>query len=418
MRICCYCTAFVALARPLCGLQIHTPLVPHRQRLSSPSSSPHRRTPFSPSPVTLRLLKGLVNTVDDDIRRELDEAVISPLDLFKRELANGASVREAFKTVQQRRKDKSGDYENKYKLLSDYRSYSNRELLDNDHYDIAPTLDDLNQAQPGLKKVLWVRSYFRLVVFLMAFFLFPVVCNLLNTLVEVSDDEFDIINEQFTPGIGILYGTFVALTLDILYERQGKVQENASVEASLLSQVTQNVISLFRDEVNIAREATQIIADQVRIIVYRSRGSEMLNIMRSDPYARLLSLIDHYQRDRKEFTPHQEALIDGLRGEIPALMEARAKRLSDEASALPPVSCTSFVFDLVVVVKSSFIFSVYTLDHTDTLSGSTAVDSTVSHWLYGGNSHHYGRQWTTTTRISHGVRRSISSLRSLFQLLQ
>lgn len=340
MRICCYCTAFVALARPLCGLQIHTPLVPHRQRLSSPSSSPHRRTPFSPSPVTLRLLKGLVNTVDDDIRRELDEAVISPLDLFKRELANGASVREAFKTVQQRRKDKSGDYENKYKLFTDYRSYSNRELLDNDHYDIAPTLDDLNQAQPGLKKVLWVRSYFRLVVFLMAFFLFPVVCNLLNTLVEVSDDEFDIINEQFTPGIGILYGTFVALTLDILYERQGKVQENASVEASLLSQVTQNVISLFRDEVNIAREATQIIADQVRIIVYRSRGSEMLNIMRSDPYARLLSLIDHYQRDRKEFTPHQEALIDGLRGEIPALMEARAKRLSDEASALPPVSCT------------------------------------------------------------------------------
>ena len=116
------------------------------------------------------------------------------------------------------------------------------------------------------------------------------------------------------------------------------------MEASLLSQVTQNVISLFRDEVNIAREATQIIADQVRIIVYRSRGSEMLNIMRSDPYARLLSLIDHYQRDRKEFTPHQEALIDGLRGEIPALMEARAKRLSDEASALPPVSCTSCVF--------------------------------------------------------------------------
>ncbi|EED91590.1 predicted protein [Thalassiosira pseudonana CCMP1335] len=196
----------------------------------------------------------------------------------------------------------------------------------------------------------------------MAFFLFPVVCNLLNTLVEVSDDEFDIINEQFTPGIGILYGTFVALTLDILYERQGKVQENASVEASLLSQVTQNVISLFRDEVNIAREATQIIADQVRIIVYRSRGSEMLNIMRSDPYARLLSLIDHYQRDRKEFTPHQEALIDGLRGEIPALMEARAKRLSDEASALPP---THFLVLLLLTALSLIGFTAATLTITD-----------------------------------------------------
>lgn len=137
------------------------------------------------------------------------------------------------------------------------------------------------------------------------------------------------------------YGTFVALTLDILYERQNKVQENASVEASLLSQVTQNVICLFRDESTIAREAMQIVADQVRIIVYRSRGSEMLSIMRADPYARLLSIVDHYQRDRDAFTPQQEALIDGLRSEIPALMEARAKRLSDEASALPPVRAGS-----------------------------------------------------------------------------
>lgn len=173
--------------------------------------------------------------------------------------------------------------------------------------------------------------------FLGAFFFFPYLCNILSTLVEISEDEFDIINDQFTPGIGILYGTFVALTLDILYGRQGKVQENASVEASLLSQVTQNVLHLFREETDIAREATQIIADQVRIIVYRSRGSEMLNIMRADPYARLLSIVDHYQRDKTSFTPQQEALIDCLRGDIPGLMEARAKRLSDEASALPPV---------------------------------------------------------------------------------
>ena len=238
-------------------------------------------------------------------------------------------------------KDKAGDYENKYKILSDSRSYSNRELIDTDHYFDPPTLQDLNQVQPTWIKVAWVTGPFRLAVFVGAFFFFPVLCRIINTLVEVSADEFDIINDQFTPGIGILYGTFVALTLDILYERQNKVQENASVEASLLSQVTQNVISLFRDQDDIGREACQIIADQVRIIVYRSRGSEMLNIMRSDPYARLLSLIDHYQRDRTVFTPHEEALIDGLRSEIPGLMEARAKRLSDEASALPPVSFTS-----------------------------------------------------------------------------
>ena len=45
-----------------------------------------------------------------------------------------------------------------------------------------------------------------------AFFAFPILCRVLSTLVEINDNEFDIINEQFTPGVGILYGTFVALT--------------------------------------------------------------------------------------------------------------------------------------------------------------------------------------------------------------
>lgn len=64
----------------------------------------------------------------------------------------------------------------------------------------------------------------------------------------------------------------------------------------------------------------------------------MLSIMRADPYARLLSLVDHYHRDKTSFTPQQEALIDTLRGDLPGLMDARARRLSDEASSLPPVS--------------------------------------------------------------------------------
>jgi hypothetical protein len=289
------------------------------------------------SSTALPLLKGLLPSIDDDINAEIAEASLSPLDLFRRELSATNSPLQALSAVMKRQKDKSGDYENKFKILSDNRSYSDRVLLDKDHVNVAPNLSDLNQKQPQWIKVLWSRSYFRLFVFVSAFMAFPVLCNVLNTLVKIDPEEFDIINEQFTPGIGILYGTFVALTLDILYERQGKVQENASVEASLLSLAAQNILSLFRDEEKIAREATQIIADQVRIIVYRSRGAEMLNIMRSDPYARLMSLVDRYQRSKSSFTPWEEALIDGLRGEIPVLMEARARRLSDEASALPPV---------------------------------------------------------------------------------
>eukprot|EP00584_Thalassiosira_punctigera_P002874 CAMPEP_0172532654 /NCGR_PEP_ID=MMETSP1067-20121228/5627_1 /TAXON_ID=265564 ORGANISM="Thalassiosira punctigera, Strain Tpunct2005C2" /NCGR_SAMPLE_ID=MMETSP1067 /ASSEMBLY_ACC=CAM_ASM_000444 /LENGTH=601 /DNA_ID=CAMNT_0013317195 /DNA_START=30 /DNA_END=1835 /DNA_ORIENTATION=- len=362
----------LALAPSDCLLQVWTaptavrlplhrsPIEPwRRRRTTSPTTS---RRSSSPPLTALHLLKGLVPQVDDDIRRETADANISSWELFQRELDGGASVFGALSAVRRRRKDRAGDYENKYKILSDYRSYGNKELLDTDHFDVEPRLDDLNQKQPETNKIFWVTIPFRLGVLACAYTLFPLLCYLLDNLVQVTPDEFDIINDQFTPGIGILYGTFVALTLDILYERQGKVQENASVEASLLSQVTQNVICLFRDENEIGREAMQIIADQVRIIVYRSRGSEMLSIMRSDPYARLLSIVDHYQRDKESFTPQQEALIDGLRAEIPSLMEARAKRLSDEASALPP---THFIVLLVLTTLSLLSFTAATLTITD-----------------------------------------------------
>jgi hypothetical protein len=345
----------IAMATPMNGLLVHPPTTRHHYY-----NLHNRRN--KKSGFTLHLFKGLVPTVDDEINREIEEASKSPVDKFKEELENGGSVMDAFAAYQDRKKEMSGNSENKLALLTNFRSYSNRELLDTDHYTDEPTLDDLNQAQPSKDKTIWASSPYRIGVFVGAFLAFPTLCNILSTFVEIKADEFDIINEQFTPGIGILYGTFVALTLDILYERQNKVQENASIEASLLSQVTQNVLNLFRDQPNIAREASQIIADQVRIIVYRPRGAEMLNIMRSDPYARLLSLIDHYQRDTKKFTPQQEAVIDGLRGEIPALMEARARRLSDEASSLPP---THFLVLLVLTALSLIGFTAAALTVTD-----------------------------------------------------
>lgn len=353
----CCCVTVIAFATPFNGLLVHPKRTHHHRR----SNGMHQ----------LNLFKGIAPTVDDDINREIADAALSPFDKFKQELDNGGSLMDAFAAYQKRKKETNGDYENKLALLTNVRSYSNRELLDADHYTDEPTLDDLNQAQPSRGKTIWASTPYRISVFVGAFFLFPVICQVLSTFVEIRADEFDIVNEQFTPGIGILYGTFVALTLDILYERQNKVQENASVEASLLSQVTQNVLNLFRDQPQIAREASQIIADQVRIIVYRPAGAEMLNIMRADPYARLLSLIDHYQRDNTKFTPQQDAVIDGLRGEIPALMEARAKRLSDEASSLPP---THFLVLLVLTALSLIGFTAAALTITDD-AGEPSLES-------------------------------------------
>lgn len=359
MAASCSAAAIVIFATPINGLLVHPTCKAHYQR---------RRNNHNHQ---LNLFKGMAPDVDDDINREIADAEMSPFDKLKEELDNGGSLKDAFAAYQTRKKATSGDYENKLALLTNFRSYSNRELLDSDHYTDEPTLDDLNQAVPSKGKTIWASSLYRISVFVGAFLVFPLLCQLLSTFVEIRSDEFDIVNEQFTPGIGILYGTFVALTLDILYERQNKVQENASVEASLLSQVTQNVLNLFRDQPQIAREASQIIADQVRIIVYRPRGAEMLNIMRSDPYARLLSLIDHYQRDRNKFTPQQEAVIDGLRGEIPALMEARAKRLSDEASSLPP---THFLVLLVLTALSLIGFTAAALTVADD-AGQPSLES-------------------------------------------
>ena len=364
----CSCAAVITLiATPLNGLLLH-PVS------KSASSYYHLQQRISKDHLhRLNLFKGLDPNVDDDINREITDAEMSPFEKLKAELDNGGSLKDAFGAYRNRKKEMSGDYENKLALLTSFRSYSNRELLDADHYTDEPTLDDLNQSIPSKSKTIWSSSPYRISVFFGAFFIFPVVCKVLSTFVEIKSDEFDIVNEQFTPGIGILYGTFVALTLDILYERQNKVQENASVEASLLSQVTQNVLNLFRDEPKLAREASQIIADQVRIIVYRPRGAEMLNIMRADPYARLLSLIDHYQRDNTKFTPQQEAVIDGLRGEIPSLMEARAKRLSDEASSLPP---THFLVLLVLTGLSLIGFTAAALTVVDD-AGAPSFESRV-----------------------------------------
>eukprot|EP00957_Ditylum_brightwellii_P197228 15026424-Ditylum_brightwellii.AAC.1 len=136
------------------------------------------------------------------------------------------------------------------------------------------------------------------------------------------------------------------------------------MEASLLAQVTQNLLSLFRDpkDYKIAQEAAQIVADQVRTLVARSRGPELLTIMRADPYARIMSIVDHYQRDTTNMPPQRESLIDCLRGEIPDLMEARAKRLSEEASTLPP---THFLVLGLLTALNIIGFSAATLSVCD-----------------------------------------------------
>lgn len=105
-------------------------------------------------------------------------------------------------------------------------------------------------------------------------------------------EQLDDIVSKFGPGIAILYGTFVSLTLSILYNRQQSIQENVAKESSLVTLITRDLLSLLRKDKDLAIEAGQCAADHIRTLVRGSRGGELLLLMYSDPFARMNDLID------------------------------------------------------------------------------------------------------------------------------
>jgi hypothetical protein len=156
----------------------------------------------------------------------------------------------------------------------------------------------------------------------------------------MEPDQLADITSKFGPGVSILYGTFISLTLSILYERQKDIQNDAAVEASLLALITRNLLNIFRCDRALSIEVGQSCADQIRLLAKGSRGSELLAIMYSDPYARMLEII----QDRESTLMTQNAgelggegvAIGSCRETLDQLFKIRADRLSDESLALPP----------------------------------------------------------------------------------
>jgi hypothetical protein len=85
------------------------------------------------------------------------------------------------------------------------------------------------------------------------------------------------------------------LTLSILYGRQQEIQDDVAIESSMLVFATRTLLSLFRQSPRLAEEAGQCSADQIRTLVKGSRGGELILLMYSDPYARMLELVDCYE---------------------------------------------------------------------------------------------------------------------------
>lgn len=189
-------------------------------------------------------------------------------------------------------------------------------------------------------------------------------------------DELDEITSKFTPGISVLYGTFVSLTISILYRRQQSIQDHVTVESSLIATLERNVLSIFRNDEDSAIEASQCVADQIRTLVKSSRGKELMGIMYSDPYARVLELIEERENDllkKDNDLGAQGAVISSTRDILKDLVKIRAQRLSEEALALPP---THFFILSVLTCLILLGYTVSTLPNVD-INGVPSNESSL-----------------------------------------
>ena len=136
-------------------------------------------------------------------------------------------------------------------------------------------------------------------------------------------EKLEILSESnFVPGISIVYGTYLSLTLSILYSRQQKITELCAKETSQLLQLTRRVFQLF-DETNMTVDiipvkikssykisVAEYIADQVRILVKASRGRELMKIIYSDPYEGVDKVLNEY-RDELVVRKNQQQQNEG-----------------------------------------------------------------------------------------------------------
>jgi hypothetical protein len=148
-----------------------------------------------------------------------------------------------------------------------------------------PSLADLDCEPPTKFETFWISTPARLLALVSSIWSFPFIMETLNTFVTLSPEKLQEIAASFGPGISIIYGTFVSLTLSVLYNRQQFIQDGVAQESAFLTLICRNLLTLFGNDKELAVEAAQTVADQVRILVKESRGSELTLLMYSDPYS-------------------------------------------------------------------------------------------------------------------------------------
>ena len=255
---------------------------------------------------------------------------------------------------------------NRRTRLLNRRAYTAREPFEQENIYEPPCLQDLKPPPSSYIESFWISLPFRIASFAIPYLIFPYLIGFLDNYVTMQPNQLADITSKFGPGVSILYGTFISLTLSILYGRQKDIQNDAAVEASLLALITRSLLNMFRCDEEMSVKVGQSAADQIRLLAKGSRGSELLAIMYSDPYARMLEIIE----DREYTLMEQNAgelggegvAIGSCREMIIELFKLRADRLSDESLALPP---THFFIMSILTGFILFGYAIVSLLHKE-----------------------------------------------------
>jgi len=180
--------------------------------------------------------------------------------------------------------------------LVEPRVYARPDQFERDNTDVPPTIDDVAPPPslygPVATFLAWNRIPARAVVGALSYLSFPLIISLLDDATQnVEGDTLTTLVNTFLPGVSIVLGTYFSLTLSILYDRLSRMQRTVSSEASLLAVAFLNLMDLFHDDPDAAVEGAQCVADQIATLVRDSRGREIMRVIYSDPYSRILRLV-------------------------------------------------------------------------------------------------------------------------------
>jgi Protein of unknown function (DUF4239) len=268
------------------------------------------------------------------------------------------------------------------------RSYARKGSFVGDRLRLPPGLYDLSTPPCPPKDAFWISIPARFVSYAVTYYAFPWVTKFVDSFVTMPRDQLEDITSNFGPGISILYGTFISLTLSILYNRKGSIQETVSMECASLALLTRRIISLLEQQQQFTVQAGQALADQVRMLAQSSRGKELMVLMYTDPYARLNQVLDEYEdyatpltaattvkgNNNKISSSNQNTAgrVAQCRDLIKDLYRIRANRLSDESLALPP---THFVILNLLTLMMLLGYTVSIIPTVDRLTGIPSNES-------------------------------------------